>query len=348
MKNPTPKQVALIAAGLLSLFAFAILLLIKRFHSEAIFWYVILILPGILCVLGYFIFFYVLEKFIYRKIKLIYKTIYKLKAPKGSIAKKIHLQDDIIKDVEQGVIQWAEGKGQEIEQLKKMEAYRREFLGNVSHELKTPVFNIQGYIETLIDGGIKDDKINMEYLQKAVENVNRLSVIIEDLEMISLIESGTLNLELEKFKICELISEALDSLEMRADAYDIKLGFKEGCNLPYMVIADKERIRQVLINLVTNSIKYGKEGGETLIGCYDMDENILIEVSDNGIGIEKKNLSRLFERFYRVDTNRSREQGGTGLGLSIVKHIIEAHNQTINVRSTVGMGSTFGFTLRKA
>jgi len=348
MKNPTPKQITFIAAGLLSLFALIILLLIKRFYNEAINGYVVLIFPCILFVLGYFVFYYALEKFIYRKIKVIYKTIYELKSPKSSAGGKVHLQDDIIKDVEQEVIQWATSKSQEIEQLKKMEAYRREFLGNVSHELKTPVFNIQGYIETLIDGGIKDDKVNMEYLHKAVKNINRLSIIIEDLEIISLIESGTLNLELEKFNICELIGEVLDSLEMRADISDIKLGFKEGCNMPYMVLADKERIRQVLINLITNSIKYGKEGGETLIGCYDMDENILIEVSDDGIGIEKKNLSRLYERFYRIDTNRSREQGGTGLGLSIVKHIIEAHNQTINVRSTVGIGSTFGFTLKKA
>jgi two-component system phosphate regulon sensor histidine kinase PhoR len=348
MKNPTPKQITLSTAGLLSLFSFIILLLIKRFYNEAINGYIVLIFPCVSFALGYFVFYYALEKFIYRKIKVIYKTIYELKSPKNNNEGRIHLQDDVIKDVEREVIRWAASKSQEIEQLEKMEAYRREFLGNVSHELKTPLFNIQGYIETLIDGGIKDDKVNMEYLHKAVKNVNRLSIIIEDLEMISLIENGTLNLEIEKFNLYELIGEVLDSLEMRADTYDIKLGFKEGCNFPYMVMADKERIRQVLINLIINSIKYGKEGGETLIGYYDMDENVLVEVSDNGIGIEKENLFRLFERFYRVDANRSSKKGGTGLGLSIVKHIIEAHNQMVNVRSTVGVGSTFGFTLKKA
>ena len=234
------------------------------------------------------------------------------------------------------------------EQLKKLEEFRKEFLGNVSHEIKTPIFNLQGYIETLIDGGLKDEKINLDYLNKASKNIDRMNAVINDLDKISKIEHEQMDLELVKFDVHELTSEVFNSLEMRADLKELTFSFKEDCDKPFMVRGDRSRIREVLVNLITNSIIYGKEGGKTLVGYYDMNDNILIEVTDNGIGIEEKHLSRLFERFYRVDKSRSREQGGTGLGLSIVKHIIEAHTQTITVRSTPQVGSTFGFTLEKA
>ena len=188
----------------------------------------------------------------------------------------------------------------------------------------------------------------MMYLNKAAQNIDRINAIIEDLEMITLIESGRLSLDQRNFNIQKLVKEVLDSLQKQAESQNIQLTLKTGDSGDFRVFADKERIRQVLINLMVNSIKYGKKGGKTSVAFYDMDENVLVEVTDDGIGIEKHHLSRLFERFYRVDSNRSREQGGTGLGLSIVKHIIEAHDQTINVRSTPGVGSTFGFTLRKA
>jgi two-component system phosphate regulon sensor histidine kinase PhoR len=244
-------------------------------------------------------------------------------------------------------MEWADDKAREIAELKQMEQYRREFIGNVSHELKTPIFNMQGYLHTLIDGGIHDDKINLDYLYKAAGNLDRLNNIVEDLESISLLESGSLEMEMRKFDIHELAQQVFESLEMQADSNDIELGFKKGCDKSTMVVGDHERIRQVLTNLVSNSIKYGRENGKTQVGFYDMDENVLVEISDNGIGIDKEHLSRLFERFYRIDKSRSRHQGGTGLGLAIVKHIIEAHDQTIHVRSTPGVGSTFGFTLRK-
>ncbi|MCD6598918.1 MAG: sensor histidine kinase, partial [Bacteroidales bacterium] len=277
-----------------------------------------------------------------------YKTI---STKKGPVKKRMYGEDlnpDVIGDVEQEVHNWTKIRSNEIEELKKEGKFRREYLGNVSHELKTPVFNIQGYIESLLDGGIHDDRINMKYLQRATSNVDRLAKIIDDLEMISLLESKVLKPEVERFSICELISEVIDDLGRMAEISGIKLGIKEGVKQGFFVIANREQILQVLINLVTNSIKYGKNGGETLIGCYDMDKNVLIEVSDNGIGIAKKHLSRLFERFYVVNKARSKETGGTGLGLSIVKHIIEGHQQQINLRSTPGLGSTFGFTLRKA
>lgn len=348
MKNPTPKQIAIASSISLSVILLIILLIVKFVFYKDLMWYVILIVAFFSLFFGYLIFNYFLEKFIYRKIKVIYKTIHEHKAAKGSILSKIDIKKEIINEVEQEVLEWVQKNKEEVEHYKKLESYRKDFLGNVSHELKTPIFNIQGYIETLIDGGIKDDKINIEYLYNAAKNVDRLNNIVEDLEMMSLIEDGELNLEMEKFNICELSDEVFESLKKQADTKNIKLGYKEGCYKTTYVVADKERIRQVLINLIGNSIKYGIEKGLTLIGFYDMDKNILIEVSDNGIGIERKNIKRLFERFYRVDKERSREQGGTGLGLSIVKHIIEAHKQAVTVRSTTGIGSTFGFTLKKA
>jgi two-component system, OmpR family, phosphate regulon sensor histidine kinase PhoR len=236
----------------------------------------------------------------------------------------------------------------EMDEMKKTEIYRREFLSNVSHELKTPIFNIQGYLHTLIDGGLKDKKINKKYLDKAAKNLDHLTNIVNDLEVISRLESGEQPINMQKFDIHNLSHDVIDELELLADKKEISISFKEGCNNMMLVIADKEKIKQVLVNLVTNSIRYGNEGGKTQIGIYDMADNVLVEVSDTGIGIAQEHIPRLFERFYRIDKSRSKDEGGSGLGLAIVKHIIEAHNQTVNVRSTIGVGSTFGFTLKKA
>jgi len=241
---------------------------------------------------------------------------------------------------------WAEDRKNENERLHKLEIYRKEFLGNVSHELKTPVFNIQGYILTLLDGGLEDPSINRNYLMRAEKSVDRMITIIDDLEAISQLETGELQIEPERFDIAVLVKDIIDAMEMKATAKGIILTMPED-NKPVFVYADRFRIRQVIVNLIVNSIKYGKEYGETKIRFYDIGDTVSIEIADNGIGIAKEHLSRLFERFYRVDKSRSREQGGTGLGLAIVKHIIEAHNQTINVMSTEGAGTVFSFTLKK-
>jgi len=292
--------------------------------------------------------YFAIERFIYRKIKLVYKSIYDTKLSAQEKAVRPALKEDAIKDAENEVLNWQRNNLREIRKQKKLEKYRKEFLGNVFHELKTPIFNIQGYLETLIEGGIDDRNINMKFLQKARKNVKRMTEIVDDLQMISNLEDGSFSLVEEKFDIYRLASDVLDSAEIRARKRDIHLKFKEGCERSFMVSADRELIQQVLNNLVTNSIKYGKDSGHTHIGLYDMNEYILVEVSDNGIGIDQKHLPRIFERFYRADKDRSRELGGSGLGLSIVKHIIEAHNQTVNVRSAPGLGTTFGFTLKKA
>lgn len=301
--------------------------------------------------IGLFAFFsiqFILDRYIYRRIKLIYKIIRQSKIsvpdkrvlPKGTAP--------ILDGVEQEVQQWAETQQNEIETLKTLEAYRKRFIGNVSHELKTPIFSIQGYIYTLIDGGLYDENVNLKYLERAASNVDRLLTIVQDLEEISKLESEDLILDLQKFDIKSLVKEVFNDLEVNARPRNVNLTFKEGAEKSYMVMADREGIRQVLTNLILNSIKYGREDGVTKVSFYVMDKQILVEVSDNGLGIEEKHLKHLFDRFYRVDKSRSRESGGSGLGLSIVKHILEAHNQSVNVRSTPGKGSTFGFTLDKA
>ncbi|MDD5571084.1 MAG: ATP-binding protein [Bacteroidales bacterium] len=292
---------------------------------------------------------YAFEKLINKRIKPIYKTIRDFKISKGDKKNKtkLDLSKDVINEANKEVEDWVENKSKEIEQLKQLEKYRKEFIGNVSHELKTPIFAIQGYVSTLLEGGLNDTEINIKYLQRTEKNIERLTNIVNDLEVISRLESGEIKLEFNGFDIVLLAKEVIEGLELKAQSKKISINFAENYDKPISVFADKERIRQVLTNLVSNSIIYGNENGKTKISFFDMDENILVEVTDNGIGIEQKDLPRIFERFYRTDKSRSREQGGTGLGLAIVKHIIEAHKQIINVRSTIGIGSTFAFTLKK-
>lgn len=340
-KNPTPRSIALFTSLLLTI----IIGVISYFIFGKILLILLLITAVFLC--SYFLFRYSIEVFIYRKIKLVYKNIHSLKVRKLDPKASDFNMLDPINEMDREVRDWAADKTSEIEQLRTMERYRKEFLGNVSHELKTPIFNIQGYINTLLDGAWEDEEVLIHFLKKAAKGTDRITSLVEDLEAISQLESGFLTMEFEIFDMCDLVHDIIDGMDMKAAEKNITLSIKEGCDIHFIVEADKDRIRQVIVNLLVNSIKYGKENGQTKIGMYDMDENILIEVSDDGIGIEEEHLPRLFERFYRVDKSRSRDEGGTGLGLSIVKHIIEAHDQTINVRSTKGLGTTFAFTLKK-
>ena len=298
-----------------------------------------LLLSILITLFTFVVVFYVVKQFFYEKIRIIYKNIYKFKGTSN-------IKELDIDTVEKEAEEWAEAKEEELRQMKQDENYRREFIGNVSHELKTPIFNIQGYVQTLLDGGLQDNTINMKYLKRADKSVERMINIVEDLEVISRLETEQSELDIQTFDINKLVEEVFDQLEMRANEMKISLQLNNQSNSS-KTLGDKDKIQQVLINLVSNSIKYGKKGGKTIIRILDMDDNILVEVADNGIGIDQVSLSRLFERFYRVDKNRSREIGGTGLGLAIVKHILEGHNQTISVRSTKGVGSTFSFILEK-
>lgn len=337
---------SILSAFLTATVFYFILLLLGPFSGSSD-----LLLASALAFVLIFVIVYILGKlFIYDRLKQLYIIIHNYR--NTDIAeqevKMIEISNDVIGDIDKEVNVWAEERKTEIDRLKKLETYRKEYLGNVSHELKTPIFNIQGYISTLLDGGLEDKAINRDYLQRAESSVDRMIGIVEDLEAISQLEAGQLELEFEKFDIVALAKEIFRSQEMKATDKGIMLNFKDVDEKPVFVLADKFRIRQVLTNLVVNSVKYGKEYGETTLKFSDVGEYIRIEISDNGIGISEKHLPRLFERFYRVDKHRSREQGGTGLGLAIVKHILEAHNQTINVMSTEGVGSVFSFTLKKA
>lgn len=287
-----------------------------------------------------------MNNFIFERIKPIYKTIHTVNYAEKKLKRDLE-EKDIIQDVQNDVMTWARRKTKEISQLRQLEKYRREFLGNVSHELKTPIFNIQGYILTLIDGGLEDNNINRLYLERTEKSVNRLITIVNDLESISRLESGELKLEYSRFNIVKMVHEAFEEHEIHSKERGISLKFAKSIDKEIFVMADKKRIQEVVDNLIDNSIKYGKTGGYTMVDFHDMEDNILIEFSDNGIGISDKDLPRLFERFFRADKSRSREMGGTGLGLSIVKHIIEAHKMTINVQSKTGKGSSFTFTLKK-
>jgi two-component system, OmpR family, phosphate regulon sensor histidine kinase PhoR len=346
MKYSNTKHLALIISLLIAGFCSIIYLTIGIINHHVL-WLYMVVSDILIFIFSYLIYLYTIEKFIYEKIKLIYKTIQTSRSPLSDDNKKLRFNSEMIENVNRDVIKWAQDSTREIKELKELELYRREFIGNVSHELKTPIFNLQGYILTLLDGGLEDKNINRKYLERAEKSINRMISIVSDLETISQLESGEIEMRYEKFDIIALTKEIFEFLEIKAKSKNIKLSFNRAYERPVFIYADKDRIRQVISNLVDNTINYGNNNGLTTISFFDMADNILIEVTDNGIGIEQHHLPRLFERFYRTDKGRSRESGGTGLGLAIVKHLIEAHKQTINVRSTLGIGTTFTFTLKK-
>ena len=287
---------------------------------------------------------YRVQNFIYKRVKQIYND---LKLLESTSYRKKRITTDMA-TLKQEIDRFARDKKMEIETLKVREEYRKEFLGNVSHELKTPLFTVQGYLETLIDGAANNEKLREKYLDRANKGVERLIYIVRDLDMITKLEVGDVSIETQTFNIIELIKSVFDLLEMKASKKKITLTFDRQYTKPILVNADQEKIQQVLTNLVVNSIKYGKEKGTTEISVENLIKNkVIIRVTDNGEGIEKENIPRLFERFFRVDKSGSRKEGGSGLGLAIVKHIIEAHDENIYIESQFGIGSEFSFTLEK-
>lgn len=296
-------------------------------------------------VFSFFIIQYRVQKFIYKRVMKIYEDVRLLDAATFSPKRVTTDMETLRKEVER----FAEDKKLEIESLKIRENYRREFLGNVSHELKTPLFTVQGYILTLLNGAMKDKSVRKKYLQRANKGVERLIYIIKDLDMITKLEVGDLDLEKEEFNIIELVQNVFDLLEMKSAKKNITLTFDTDYSESVFVWADRERIQQVLTNLIVNSVKYGVKDGTTEVSIEDFIKNkVIVRVTDNGEGIEREFIPRLFERFFRVDRSGSRKEGGSGLGLSIVKHIVEAHDEKIYVESQVGIGSEFSFTLEKA
>lgn len=310
-------------------------------------WWVVLI-ASLLVFVGVSLFaLWMIVKYVAYKLRPIYSMVLSRDIHTGDIATE--LKDKKVDDVSDELSSWAEDNDREIARLKEAEAFRKQYLGNVAHELKTPIFNIQGYLSTLLDGGLEDEEINRKYIERAERSVERMINILNDLDTISRLDSNMSQIRPESFDMVALCKEIAEQVELEAQKRNITLVVKGADNLPSRcwVSADKFYIGQVLENLIVNSIRYGKEGGETKITCRDMLDKVLVEVEDNGIGIAKSDLPRVFERFYRTDKGRSREQGGTGLGLAIVKHIIENHGEKVSVRSELGKGSTFTFTLSK-
>lgn len=339
--NLSPRQIAFFNAAAISI----IVTMAGLFFIEK--WWVALVVFAVLFSISYALIFFFLQQFIYRRIKLIYKFIYQTKASKKEeMYYKYILPKKGIDEVNEDVEKWAQQKSREIELLKQNEHFRKEFLQNLAHEFKTPIFAIQGYVDTLLDGAMENPEIRKKFLENTSRNIDRLVNLMNDLDEISKLERGEQLLYKQNFVIQELIKEVFESLSIKTAEKNIRCSIKKGCEFPITVFADKEKIRQVLINTVENAFKYGKPDGNIIASIYKTEGNVvLIEISDDGIGIEEEHLPRIFERFYRTDTARSRDKGGTGLGLAICKHIIEAHEQTIHARSSVDVGTTIGFTL---
>lgn len=343
MKNSVQFGVSLLTAMMVSLSTGLAMYLIYLLHWASFDLKLFVFIPFLVFCFSYVIVYITMSEFIFRKIRIIYRLIDDLRVDKTEKEKQ-----NILDAVQEKVMEFSLQKSKEIEQLKKLEQYRKEFLGNVSHELKTPIFNIQGYLETLLDGGLDDEKIARDFIIRASRNAERLSEIVSDLLLISQYESGDLKLHIENYDVVEQVKDIFESFVIQAQAKNIDLRFRESDTAPILVSADKSRIGQVFYNLIANAIKYCNENCFVSAAFADHGDSITVEVTDNGPGIAQEHLSRLFERFYRVDKARSRDKGGTGLGLAIAKHIVEAHKQSISVQSSVGLGTTFSFTLRKA
>ncbi len=290
---------------------------------------------------------FVLKKFVIYKMKPIYQIVFDRNLRTRDLEDVYLKKENLLETVTDEISDWAESNRAEIERLEEMENFRREYLGNFAHEIKTPVFNIQGYLSTLLDGALDDENVNRLYLERAEKSTERIVDIVTYLDEISRLSSGAPRLEYSRFDIVALAREIADTFDMEARSRKISIKFKAKTPESLLVLADRKYIAQVLMNLISNAIRYGTQGGWVRIAFIDMFDKVMVEVSDNGEGIEKEDVPRVFERFFRTDASRSREKGGTGLGLAIVKHILEAHGETISLRSELGVGTTFSFTLSK-
>lgn len=346
MKNSNPIRLIAIGAAVVFFFVGLCASICSMFFSELTI-ISALLLASIAAVVSFITFYLILKRYVFEQLQLIFKIIRKGKHPEKD-EMRFSIKQDLISDTAEATEKWAMERQSEIAKLKEQEKFRREFLGNLAHELKTPVFNIQGYILTLLEGGLEDEEVNIKFLERASNATERMASILKDLDDISKMEVDRVELNKTNFDIVELAKEVIESLELPSKEKNVKLSLEKDLDSVY-VNADRSRISQVFTNLLTNAINYVNSGGEAKISFYKMDNLIMTEVSDNGPGIPEDQLSRLFERFYRVEQSRDRNRGGSGLGLAIVKHIIETlHEQRISVRSTVGEGSTFSFSLEKS
>ena len=346
--NPrSPRSIAWWIASLISaIITIVVLLIFNTGFFDKRPWLGIISVGILAGIISYVVVIRFIERFLYDKIKIIYKNIHSFKS-QAEKKPNIVLSEDVLQDIESEVSLWVEEKIKEVKELKETDSFRKEYIGNLAHELKTPLFGIQGYLETLMDDDFEDKERIKLFVSKANRQADRLSELIIDLDMITKLESGAVPVKMEKFDLVQVVMRTIEGLEDFAKSKQINAFIKESSPKHLWVKGDESKIEQVLTNLISNAIHYGQNSGEVKIRFYDMEEHILCEVADDGIGIAKEHLPRIFERFYRVDKSRSRNDGGSGLGLAICKHIIEAHQETLTVRSTEGIGSTFAFTLRK-
>lgn len=344
VRSISTKQVALLVALLVAVAA-ALLTAAAFAWGPTIGPWWPLLLGLVLFVITYAAVLFGIERFVHGRIKALYRTVHDLRRGDRE-ASRPDLKGDVLGQVNAEVRAWASERRSEIAELEAREQFRREFIGNLAHELKTPIFNIQGYILTLLEGGLEDQRVNRDFLNRAGNGVDRLMQLVEDLDMITRLESGVMELREGRFDLHELVKKVAKEMELKAGERGIRL--MNTVPAETLVTGDQVRLEQVLTNLFNNAIVYGREGGTCIVRTYALGEQQVVEVTDDGIGIAKEHLGRVFERFYRVGKSRARSEGGSGLGLAIVKHIIEAHRQTITVKSTEGAGSTFTFTLQRA
>lgn len=344
MKYPKPSLLVLYGSLATMAFSFTFTLFVHLFISKVDSTLFFLI-PIIGAIFVFVVFNLLLKKFVQHRLSLLYRAI-QTKTDDKSKTYETESLDSLIENAEKDVQYWQQKQDEEIVKLKEQETFRREFLGNLAHEMKTPVFSIQGYILTLLEGGLEDESINRRFLERASISTDRMVSILEDLDQITKLEIDALKMELKPFDIVKLAYECIETIELKAKDKEIKIQLKNETDVIY-VHADRKRIAQVITNLLNNSISYGNQGGKTTISIFTVDELVTIEIADNGIGIDNIHFPRLFERFYRVEKSRNRHEGGTGLGLAIVKHIIDSHQQKIVVKSSLNVGSQFTFSLDK-
>ena len=345
MKLSKPIHITLVGSVALGVLVLITILILDYLTDYPIDWIMYVLIPVVITGLSVLTFSYIIDRFVNEKIKFIYRIITNKKAPSDT---KYSLSEEAMAKLTDDTAKWAAVQKRQINDLQKQAAFRKEFLGNLAHEMKTPVFSIQGYILTLLEGGLEDERVNRDFLVRALAGVDRISNLLEDLDEIAKFETDRFELKIKKFDVVRLVKDVFHELETKANRKKISLKFDRHYE-PMHVMADKGKITQVIVNLVSNSISYGIDGGETTVSLHTVDKkSIAIDVADNGVGMSEEHVPRLFERFYRVDKSRERNIGGSGLGLAIVKHIIEAHKQSIRVKSTEGIGSTFTFTLEKA
>jgi two-component system, OmpR family, phosphate regulon sensor histidine kinase PhoR len=342
MRQFTPNQVSLLAALGVTLIAGSFLFVAVWSCGQLLGVWQAIALAALLFMVAYPVFRFALERFVHGRIKMLYRTVHDLRRGRSDASPAL-IKSNVLERANEDVNEWANERRNEIGELQEREKFRREFIGNLAHELKTPIFNIQGYILTLLEGGLEDEKVNRDFLNRASNGVDRLMKIVEDLDLITKLESGVMELRTVEMDLGVALKEAIESLEMHARQKGMSL--RNAVPAGTMVQADRNRIAQVFMNLLNNAINYGREGGTCTVSSYALGNQLVVEVSDDGIGISAEHLPRLFERFYRVGKSRARNEGGSGLGLAIVKHIIEAHGQTIAVKSEEGKGTTFVFTL---